>query len=48
MVWSAFPLCRQYSTMVSLVAPAAGGGGLMPGAVWSVAARCGLYSPCSH
>ena len=44
MVRRAFTLYRWYSTMVSLVAPEAGGGGSMPGAVSSVRARCGLYS----
>ena len=38
---------RRYSIMVSPVAPAAGGGCSMPGAVWLVAARCGLYSSFS-
>ena len=42
MVWGAFALYSQYRTMVSLVAPAAGGEGSMPGAVWPVAACCDM------
>ena len=48
MLRGAISLHRQYSSTVTLVAPAAGGGGSSPGAAWPVAARCGLYSCCSH
>ena len=39
---------RRYSTRVSSAAPAAGGGGSMPGAVWLVAACYGWVLCCSR